>query len=507
MIKKAIGLFLLTFAFTFTLHSLGLSHFFGVANARSISTSEVIQRQPDSDQIAQFNIPSFPPINVPDIPKEVNKKIDNKVNQIKSKIESRVPNVLYPLISQNFLSLENLRIKDFSDYFGIDLPTFEQKPARITETLRAVVQKTGERYAMIYISYPQNKDDQKEGLQFNIFSPDAQPQTLYTLDFNQEKIRSLSQKFRSKLITSSRNNNKDYMDNSKILYQALIKPLEKYLKDNKITGLIFCLDQDLRSLPWAALYDGKKYLVEKYSLAIVPSFFNISSDYKSMKKMPVLAMGATEFPTMNPLPGAGIEVKAIADLTKGREELNEPFTVDNVVALRRQKNFPIVHFATHADFNSGSPKNSTIYLWNSQLRLDELKRLKLDSPPVDLLVLSACQTALGSREAELGFAGLTIASGAKTAIGSLWSVNDAGTLILMQKFYDYLQKEPTKMAALRKAQLFMLSGNFRVVNGKVRDATGRDTKLEFSPDLEDANLSSLSHPYYWSGFTIVGQPW
>ncbi|MDR5639387.1 CHAT domain-containing protein [Thermosynechococcus sp. PP42] len=125
-------------------------------------------------------------------------------------------------------------------------------------------------------------------------------------------------------------------------------------------------------------------------------------------------------------------------------------------------------------FNCGA----VIQLWGSEtVTLQNLPQLNLEQPPLELLVLSTCQTALGDDRAELGFAGLALQSGAKSAVASLWQVSDAGTLELMEHFYGHLHHTASKVAALQKAQLHLL------------------------------RYSRFQAPYFWAGFTLVGAPW
>ncbi|WP_171971770.1 CHAT domain-containing protein [[Limnothrix rosea] IAM M-220] len=434
---------------------------------------------------------------------KIEETIDNRIDRFESSIRSRVPNILQPLLPDDLLSLENQRIFEFSNYFDKELPEFERQPEDIQDILERITHATGQRHGMVYVSYP----EEGEGLNFLLFAPNTPPQTLYTEERGHKEITALVDKFRADLVMSLRRKNVDYKKTSRELYDIVIAPIVPYLQASQIDSLIFSLDEGLRSLPIAALYDGDRYLIEKYSLAVVPSFYNINSSYMSLKKSPVLAMGADSFKELDPLPGVEVEVGAIANLTQGQSFLNETFTVENLKQTRQSQRFPIVHLATHAQFNSGKPKKSSIYLWNDELRLSELDKLNLDNPPLDLLVLSACQTALGSRDAELGFSGLTIASGATSALGSLWSVSDAGTLVLMQNFYQKLQTEPTKAAALRRAQLEMLHGDLQIVNGQVRLASGLSANIQISEKVEAVTTNDLMHPYYWSGFTLVGRPW
>jgi CHAT domain-containing protein len=138
------------------------------------------------------------------------------------------------------------------------------------------------------------------------------------------------------------------------------------------------------------------------------------------------------------------------------------------------------------------------------LGLNQLDQLNWGNSPVDLLVLSACQTALGDKDAELGFAGLAINAGVRTALASLWEVNDAATLGLMTKFYQQLQVTTTKAEALRQAQLSMLRGEVRLEDGNLVTPNGT---IPLTEELRKLGNLRLTHPYYWSAFTIVGNPW
>jgi len=135
-----------------------------------------------------------------------------------------------------------------------------------------------------------------------------------------------------------------------------------------------------------------------------------------------------------------------------------------------------------------------------------MRELKLyDQPQVELLVLSACRTAIGNEEAEMGFAGLAFRTGVKTALASLWKVEDNGTLGLMTAFYTQLSDRKTKAEALQKAQLAMIRGEVQVVDEQLQTSSG---SFPLPPDLlEQFKGKDLSHPYYWSGFTLIGSPW
>jgi len=183
--------------------------------------------------------------------------------------------------------------------------------------------------------------------------------------------------------------------------------------------------------------------------------------------------------------------------------MNDRFTLDNLTAQRRQQGYGIVHMATHAEFQPGSPNNSYIQLWDRKLRLNELEKLQLSKPPVELLVLSACRTALGNKDAELGFAGSALQAGVDSTLATLWYVSDRGALGLTTEFYRQLSQMPVKSEALRQAQLAMIRGKVRVENHQLY-SSGKSISLP--PGLSESGNLSLSHPYYWAAFTLIGDP-
>jgi CHAT domain-containing protein len=221
-------------------------------------------------------------------------------------------------------------------------------------------------------------------------------------------------------------------------------------------------------------------------------------------------MGASEFKDQNPLPAVPVELSEIVSgAWRGQRFLNEQFTLDNFKALNRQQHFNIIHLATHGEFQPGDLSNSYIQFWNSKLSLVQLRKVSQElgwnaanTVPVELLVLSACRTALGDEQAELGFAGLAVNAGVKSALASLWYISDAGTLALMNEFYTQLSVTGNKVEALRQAQLAMLKGQVRLEGGLLR---GSDLQLiPLPPKIAALGNLNLSHPYFWSAFTLIG---
>jgi CHAT domain-containing protein len=247
--------------------------------------------------------------------------------------------------------------------------------------------------------------------------------------------------------------------------------------------------------------------VESYSLAHIPGYHLLNTELNSLRNARVLAMGASQFENNARLPGVPLELSAIVPrLWPGQAFLNEDFTLENLQQQRQQNAYEIVHLATHASFLPGNPNESYIQLWQDKLPLDLIDDLDWSDPQVQLLVLSACSTARGSEEAELGFAGLAVQSGIPSVVASLWPVSDTGTLVMMAEFYRQLQTAPTRTEALRRTQIAALRGQLRLdlppTNGQLPVGT-----LVFSQLPENAENLDLSHPYYWAAFTTVGNPW
>ncbi|NEP14550.1 MAG: CHAT domain-containing protein [Symploca sp. SIO2C1] len=411
---------------------------------------------------------------------------------------------------------------DFNNYLGLE-DTPIKTLTKTQATLRQNEKITGMKSALIYAFFKRQPDilwQFNSSLREELLPKNQTPRGTDQLELllvtsSGEVINpQLSGITRSKLLKVARQfhktvtdaeSNDEYLPPAKQLYQWLVAPLESDLADQQIDHLAFIMDTGLRSLPIAALHNGEGFIIEEYSVSLMPSFSLTDTRYVDVRNTNVLAMGAAKFPDQQPLPGVPVELEAITDqVWQGKSVLNEGFTIDNLQQFRKQKPFGIIHFATHGEFLPGKPSNSYIHLWNNKLGLDELRQLNLDEPTVELLVLSACRTALGDQDAELGFAGLAVLAGVKSAIGSLWYVSDEGTLGLMKTFYEQLQVAPVKAEALQQAQLRMIQGEVRLTEGQLVSNKG---SIPLPPQLAKLGDKDLSHPFYWSAFTLVGNPW
>ncbi|MEM9803962.1 MAG: CHAT domain-containing protein, partial [Cyanobacteria bacterium P01_D01_bin.56] len=275
----------------------------------------------------------------------------------------------------------------------------------------------------------------------------------------------------SSQITNSISTASQYLPPAQQLYNWFISPIEEELEEQKIQSLAMVMDTGLRTLPIAALHDGNNFLIERYSLGVIPSFsltdFNPENFlYTQLDNTQLLAMGASQFPSQQQLPAVPDELEMVTAAFPNSEVfLNDGFTLDNLKNNVSNNNFGIVHLASHGVFEPGAPRNSYIQLWDQHLQLDQVHTLGLDKADIALMVLSACNTAIGDREAEYGFAGLAVNAGVQTSVASLWPISDEGTLGLMTYFYDRLQEQPVRATALRQAQLAMAQGELHFSDG------------------------------------------
>jgi len=410
--------------------------------------------------------------------------------------------------------LDELFEEEYEEYFGQNITDKKVTAASLRETIKTIESQTGKKPVVVYARSIKNQ------LSLVLVPPKGPPipknvlldeskildDELARLDFDDsDTLKDELTLFHNSLNNLESNN--AYLPSAQKLYQWLIAPIESELEALDIDTLIFVMDAGLRSLPLAALHDGKQFLIEKYSLGSVPSISLTDTSYQALKDSQVLAMGASEFPNSDhsDLPSVPTELSTITEeLWPGESFLNEQFTLDNLQTMRHSNRFDVVHLATHAKFND---KNAYIQFWDEKVGFDELRELRWYQPPmVQLLVLSACQTAVGDPNAEMGFAGLAVRTGVKSALASLWIVNDGSTSALMSEYYRQLSREEVtiKAEALRQAQLAMLRGQVHIKSGKL---VGNGIEVPLPKALESLSDQDFSHPFYWAGFTMIGSPW
>lgn len=277
----------------------------------------------------------------------------------------------------------------------------------------------------------------------------------------------------------------EVLQSAQKLYQWLISPIESLLAASEIETLVFVPDNLLRNIPLAVLYDGQQYLLEKkYALAVSPQL-ELFAPVASTTPLKVL-IGGVEIPqTVEGIRFPKIEqvqrelIQISQEVNTNNPLLNEEFTKVNIEQKLQTGDFSAIHWKTHGIFSS-NPAETFLVAYQDSIKANELQTLirkasKGGLEPIELLVLSACETARGDNRAVLGLAGLTVRAGARTALSTLWRANDRATTLLMTEFYQQLsQPGTTKAKALRQAQLSLI-----------------DREGYFAP-------------YYWATYVLVG---
>ncbi|NEQ24526.1 MAG: CHAT domain-containing protein, partial [Microcoleus sp. SIO2G3] len=282
-----------------------------------------------------------------------------------------------------------------------------------------------------------------------------------------------------------------YLSRAQQIYDWLIRPFEEDLKASGVETLVFVLDAPLLNLPLAVLHDGEKYLVEKYAIAQTPGLQILDPKPLVRSELTALKAGLSEERELtigNPpetikfgaLDNVDDELNGIQSEVPGQLILNEEFTTDAIQRAIASAPFPIVHLATHGLFSSNT-EETFILTSDDRLNINQLNQLlrgreEGDTTAIELLVLSACETAVGDERAALGLAGVAVRSGARSTLATLWQVDDESTAKLMIQLYQELKDtEISKAEALRRAQLWLMQ---------------QDSKYE--------------SPYYWAPFILVG---
>ncbi|MBW4497423.1 MAG: CHAT domain-containing protein [Oscillatoria princeps RMCB-10] len=301
------------------------------------------------------------------------------------------------------------------------------------------------------------------------------------------------------------------------LYEWLIKPVENDLAQAEAQTIIYAPDGQLRYIPLSALYDGSRWLAQRFRINNITaaSLTDLSTQpqYREGGGAPLrllaaawttgtyrFVVGKREF-EFSGLPSAGREVENLAAAIPGTKKLLD-LAFNRKALVAGFNDYNIVHLATHAAFLQGSPDDSFILLGDGdRVTLRDIATWSL--PAVDLVVLSACQTGVGGRlgngEEILGFGYQMQETGARAAISSLWSVDDGGTQVLMNAFYAALQNgNVAKAEALRQAQIGLITGDRTVPHPGV--AAVDRTRSSLPPSVE----RNLSHPYYWAPFVLIG---
>jgi CHAT domain-containing protein len=274
-------------------------------------------------------------------------------------------------------------------------------------------------------------------------------------------------------VTSTR-----YREPAAKLYDWLVRPYADALAADDVDTLVFVPDGALRTIPMAALFDGEHFLVERIAVAVTPGLSLTDPRPLAPEALRLLAAGLSRpVDGFAALPNVTDELETIQSLIGGEILEDERFEIDRVRLEFETERPSVVHLATHAEFN-GKSADSFLLTWDGRLTMDDLadvvRSRRFSDRPLELLVLSACQTAVGDDRSALGLAGVAVRAGARSALGSLWSIADESTYRLVTGFYrELVSGAPSRAEALRRAQLELIADE------------------------------RFAHPFFWSPFLLI----
>lgn len=335
------------------------------------------------------------------------------------------------------------------------------------------------------VIYPIILDDQLE----IILSLPQQKPSLYQSDVTKQQLEEKVAKIQGGLKSSLLSVNSLLPDYQQV-YNWLIKPLEAELTKNQVKTIAFVLDGSLRNIPMSVLHDGHQYLVEKYAVALTPGLqlldptplidLNLDATTGGISQMRADFEPHRNF---DDLPKVPEELKTIREMGLSKSSLlNNQFTKQALKQNIIASSSPIVHLATHAQFSSKA-EDTFILSWDGQINIKELDDMLRDDTfnrqnDIELLVLSACETASGDPRATLGLAGVAVQAGARSTLATLWSVVDESTAQIMGEFYSQLSQSTTSKA--NKAEIL------------------RQAQITLMKDQR------FNHPHFWAPFVMVG---
>lgn len=378
-------------------------------------------------------------------------------------------------------TLDSLRLAELQNYFGDDCAVLAAATVSEDAAENATAISAGNGQATAIFSSVILDD--RTGLIVTL--PNGQQQIAW-VDVDRDELISLVNQYRLSLERFFEPFDFQFAQQ---LYRSIIRPFEETLAQAQIKTLVFVQDGILRSVPMAALHDGQQFLIQKYAIATTPSLTLTSPTPLKRDGLRALALGLTNavqigeqtFPALNYV---NQEIQAIeSELPGSKQLLNQDFTRARIQQELARSAYPILHLSTHGQFGI-DPENTFLITGDQQKLslpgLEALIRGARAGEGIELLTLTACETAIGDDRAALGLGGVAIQAGAKSALASLWFVDDQATAQLATQFYANLRNTPmSKAEALQAAQVSL-----------IESGTGTN--------------SEAVHPAYWAAFILIG---
>lgn len=373
-------------------------------------------------------------------------------------------------LNDALITIDSLKLAELQNYFGNDCAIAPLNPQRVD---LATINKSTAVFSSIILP---------DRTAILVSLPNGERKAAW-IDIDSKSIIEKVNEFREGL---ERFSNWNYNPKeAQKLYNWMIRPFASDLEQLQIKTLVFINDGILQSIPMAALHDGEKFLIQKYAIAMTPSFTLTEPTTLDRQKLSILAAGLTKESVIDgqrfaALTNVALEIEEIKQKVPNTKAfLDENFTRDSLEQELAKTGYPIIHIATHGKFGTEAKDTFLITGNNSKLTiidLDEaIRTVPNKSELAELLVLTACETAVGDERAALGLAGVAVQAGVKSALASLWSIDDAKTVELVTQFYDSYNSGMNKAEALRMAQIKMIeAGGQRAI------------------------------PAYWAAFVLIG---
>jgi CHAT domain-containing protein len=358
-------------------------------------------------------------------------------------------------------TIERLKVSELQDYFRDSCVTSFVAKRRSIETIAP-------RTAVLYpIALP-------DRLELLVSFGDEQRQS--TSPIAGSTLRDEVQRFRELLEKRTTN---EYLVPARQLYDRIIGPIEPVLAAHHIDTLVIVPDYALRAIPFAALHDGSGFLRDRYATAIAPALHLTEPRPLAGAPSTALVLGISKsVQGFSELPNVEREVAAVHAIEGGQQLLNDAFSRARFEVELKQLPYNVVHIASHGQFGD-DPSRTFVLAFDGRLTMDDLEReIKFGErrdEALELLVLSACETASGDDRAALGLAGVALKAGARSALATLWHISDKATGELIVNFYSGLRSgNISKARALQEAQR----------------ALAADPRY--------------AHPAYWAPFLLIG---
>lgn len=329
------------------------------------------------------------------------------------------------------------------------------------------------------------------------------------VEVSKQEFATLLKRLYTQLSRQEPLNTADPASPARRLQQMLIGPMAPVLDSRRITTLLIAADRGLQAVPFAALHDGRRYFGDAYAFSLTPSLALTSLAPPQPARGRLLAAGSAVFDGLAPLPLVPTELDQVGRSDTKDKALNRAFTPSTLLEQAADPRYSRVHVATHAEFLPGGPAASRLYSGTVPIPLSDFVKLRRarQGAPLDLISFSACRTALGDADSELGFAGLALQAGARSAVGTLWYVDDVATSAYFVQMYRHLEAGIPKAEALQLTRQAFSRGLVRLDGDRLVGADGQALLSGLTASQQRRVTGGLENPYFWAGIELLGAAW